>query len=78
MFIGFRVADSALHAWDLATAIGANSVLDAEVVKFLWDDAQPQRDMLAASGMFGDGPSGSVGDDAPLQTRYLDLVGRRP
>ncbi len=78
MFVGFRIADSALHAWDLATAIGGSSALNAEVVKFLWDDAQPRRDMLAASGMFGDGPSGSVGDDAPLQTRYLDLVGRRP
>jgi len=78
MFIGFRVADSAVHAWDLATAIGANSLLDPNVVKFLWDDAQPRREMLTASGMFGDGPSGSVADDAPLQTQYLDLVGRRP
>lgn len=78
MFIGFRVADSALHAWDLATAIGSDTLLDPGVVQFLWDDAQPQRDMLVATGMFGEGPSGSVGDDAPLQTRYLDLVGRRP
>ncbi|MDH3753812.1 MAG: TIGR03086 family metal-binding protein [Acidimicrobiia bacterium] len=78
MFIGFRVADGAVHAWDLATAINAHTALDAELVRFLWDDAQPQREMLMASGMFGDGPSGSVSDDAPLQTRYLDLVGRRP
>lgn len=78
MFIGFRVADGAVHAWDLASAIGADKTLDAEMVQFLWDDAQPRRDMLLATGMFGDGPSGSVGDDAPLQTQYLDLVGRRP
>jgi len=78
MFIGFRVADSAVHAWDLATAIGAEGQLDADMVEFLWEDAQPQREMLVASGMFGAGASATLGDDAPLQTRYLDLVGRRP
>jgi len=33
---------------------------------------------LAGLGIFGDSASGDVGDDAPLQTRFLDLVGRRP
>jgi hypothetical protein len=28
--------------------------------------------------MFGDGPSGTVSADAPLQLRVLDLSGRRP
>ena len=78
MFVGFRVADAALHAWDLATAIGADDGLDNELVQFLWDDAQPQREMLAATGMFGESASGTVGDSAPLQTQYLDLMGRRP
>lgn len=78
VFIGFRVADGAVHAWDLGRAIDTSTTLDPELVQFLWDDAQPRRDMLLASGMFGEGPSGLVGDDAPLQTRYLDLVGRRP
>ena len=78
MFCGFRVADGACHAWDLARAIGNNETLDVDLVHFLWDDAQPQRDALAATGMFGDSASGTLGDDAPLQTRYLDLMGRRP
>lgn len=78
MFCGFRVADGACHAWDLARAIGADETLNAELVQFAWDDAQPQREMLAATGMFGDSSSGAVQDDAPLQTRYLDLMGRRP
>ena len=78
VFVGFRVADAALHAWDLAQAIGVEATLDADLVQFLWDDAQPRRDMIVGSGMFGDGPSGEVADDAPLQTRYLDLMGRRP
>ncbi len=78
VFAGFRVADAALHAWDLARAIDAPTALDDELVQFLWDDVQPRRDMMLASGLFGDGPSGSVGEDASLQHRYLDLMGRRP
>ncbi|MCP3938742.1 MAG: hypothetical protein GY708_25625 [Actinomycetia bacterium] len=54
MFCGFRVADGACHGWDLARAIGADDTLDADMLQFLWDDAHPQRDMLAATGMFGD------------------------
>lgn len=78
MFCGFRVADSACHAWDLARAIGADETLDTAMLQFLWEDAQPQREMLAATGMFGDSASGTIGDDAPLQIKYLDLMGRRP
>lgn len=78
MFAGFRVADGACHAWDLARAIGADETLEAGLVQFLWDDAEPKRDMLTATGMFGSGASGGVGSDAPLQTQYLDLMGRRP
>lgn len=77
-FIGFRIGDYATHAWDLARAIGADEELDPGVVQQIWDDIQPMAAMLSQSGMFGDGPSGDITDDAPLQTRYLDLVGRRP
>ncbi len=78
VFCGFRVADAACHAWDLARAIGADETLDEALVDYAWNDAQPMREMIVASGMFGEGASGTVGDDAPLQTRYLDLMGRRP
>lgn len=78
MFCGFRVADGACHAWDLARAIGVDDSLGDELLQFAWNDALPQRDMLQATGMFGTSASGAVGDDAPLQTRYLDLMGRRP
>ena len=77
MFAGFRVTDGAAHAWDLGHAMGAEPTLDAEMLEFLWADTEPKREMLAATGMFGDGASGSVTDDAPLQARYLDLIGRR-
>lgn len=78
MFAGFRVCDYAVHAWDLARGIGADDTLDAEMVQWLWDDCQPMKDGLAATGMFGEGASGTVADEAPLQERYLDTFGRRP
>ena len=78
MFIGFRVCDYAIHAWDLAQGLGGDDQLDADLVQWLWDDCQPMKDGLAATGMFGEGASGTLGEDAPLQDRYLDTFGRRP
>jgi hypothetical protein len=34
--------------------------------------------IIGQIGIFGEGPSGTVGEDAPLQERLLDLTGRRP
>ena len=78
MFVGFRIMDNATHAWDLARAIGADDTLDSDVVQRVWDDIQPMAGGLGELGMFGESSSGDVADDAPLQTRFLDLVGRRP
>ncbi len=78
MFVGFRIGDYSAHAWDLARAIGADEQLDAELASFLWDDAQSMAADFAQSGMFGDGSSGNVGNDAPFQDRWLDILGRRP
>ena len=38
----------------------------------------PMAGFIGKSGFFGSGPSGEVGEDAPLQSRLLDLSGRRP
>ena len=78
MFIGFRIMDNGTHAWDLARAIGADETLDADLVQRMWDDIQPMAAGLGELGIFGTSASGNVGDDAPLQTRFLDLIGRRP
>ncbi len=78
MFVGFRIMDNATHAWDLARAIGADDTLDSDLVQRMWDDIQPMAGGLGELGMFGESSSGDVADDAPLQTRFLDLVGRRP
>lgn len=77
-FIGFRVLDNATHAWDLARAIDVDDQLDPDLVTFMWDDIQPMAPGLGSLGIFGSSASGDVGDEAPLQTRFLDLLGRRP
>jgi uncharacterized protein (TIGR03086 family) len=78
MVLGFRVGDLTLHTWDLAVATDGDTELHPELLERVWTSLQPIRDSVALSGVFGEGPSGEVGDDAPLQQRLLDLVGRRP
>lgn len=58
--------------------MGADETLDADLVGRMWDDIQPMADGLGELGIFGASASGDVAEDAPLHTRYLDLVGRRP
>jgi uncharacterized protein (TIGR03086 family) len=76
--LGFRVTDLALHAWDLARAIKANEELDPELVREIWEALAPMAPVIAQTGYFGSGPSGLLDAEAPLQTRLLDLCGRRP
>jgi len=77
-FLGMRVGDALLHAWDLARAIGANDQLAPELVFQVWTGMSPMAGFIGKSGFFGSGPSGEIGEDAPLQNRLLDLSGRRP
>ena len=76
--IAFRLGDLVAHQWDLAHAIGADETLDRGLVEEVWAGIQPMLPMMGAVGVFGDGPSGSLTDDAPLQERLLDAMGRRP
>ncbi|MFZ2529182.1 MAG: TIGR03086 family metal-binding protein [Rhodococcus sp. (in: high G+C Gram-positive bacteria)] len=71
-----QVADIAIHTWDLACGVGGDDRLDPDLVAAVWADIEPQRDMLASSGLFADPVS--VPDDAPLQDRLLALTGRDP
>ena len=77
-FIWLRVRDTAVHAWDLARAIGADEALDTDLVATLWTHVQPVAPLLGSSGMFGTGASGDLDESAPLQLRLLDALGRRP
>jgi uncharacterized protein (TIGR03086 family) len=78
MLLGFRVSDLLLHSWDLARGLGADDTLDPEVLEVVWGFAAPMAEGMRASGRFGEGASGSLPDDAPLQDRVLDVHGRRP
>lgn len=73
-----RVFDMTIHAWDLARAIGTDDTLDPKLVEMLWDQWSPRADEIPGFGILGDGPSGQVADNTPLQNRLLDLLGRRP
>jgi uncharacterized protein (TIGR03086 family) len=74
----FRTGDLTLHAWDLARAIGADETLDPGLAEFVLEGMLPMKAVIGAVGVFGEGPSGAVDDDAPVQRRLLDLTGRRP
>lgn len=77
--LGLRTGDYLLHSWDLARASGAeDETLPPHLVEVVYAGLAPMAAMLAQSGAFGSGPSGTLPEDAPLQQRLLDLSGRRP
>jgi uncharacterized protein (TIGR03086 family) len=77
-FLGIRFTDYAVHAWDLARAIGADEALDAELVATAYQAMVPMGPFIASSGQYGNGPSAAPLAGASLQDRLLDLSGRRP
>ena len=78
MVLGFRLGDVLVHGWDVARGSGQVEELDTGAVEALWSSMQPVLPLMAARGVFGAGASGTVPDDAPLQVRLLDAMGRRP
>jgi uncharacterized protein (TIGR03086 family) len=76
-FVRFRLGELVVHAWDLANGADLDPSLDATVVDGLWAMVSPHLDEMRAMGAFGEGPSGTLPADAPLQTRLLDAFGRR-
>jgi uncharacterized protein (TIGR03086 family) len=76
--LGFRIGDLTLHAWDLARAIGDDETLDDDLVEWVYEAMAPLASTMGKTGLFGDGPSATLRDDVALQTRLLDLAGRRP
>ena len=74
----FRVTDYVLHSWDLARATGGDEHLPDALVSSVWEALQWMAPFIAKTGVYGDGPSGVQGDGGSLQTRLLDLSGRRP
>ena len=67
---------SRCNAWDLARAVGVDETLDELLVEASWTIFEPQRETLAASGLFA-API-AIGEDFPLQLRLLAITGRDP
>ena len=76
--LGFRIGDLTLHSWDLASALGIDDGIPEDLATDVYENLQPMAAFIGEIGIFGSGPSGTVGEDAPLKTRLLDLTGRRP
>ncbi len=74
----FRIGDLTLHAWDLASAIGVDDRIPADLADQVYSGLAPMAPFIAETGMFGAGPSGEVGEGDPVKIRLLDLTGRRP
>jgi len=77
-FLGYRVGDLLLHTWDVARSIGSVATLDDDLVAYVWNSPQPFHGDGVRAGLFGEGPSGTLGEEAPLAVRLLDATGRRP
>lgn len=75
--LDMRVMDFTIHAWDLATAIGADASLDPELVARLWGVLPAMVPELATLGYFRSA-SDQPPVDAPLEIRLLHLTGRWP
>jgi uncharacterized protein (TIGR03086 family) len=68
-----RILEHALHGWDLATAIGADTRIAPDVVSALLERATP--DLIARSG-YPPAPDAADEHAVSPQQRLLDLTGR--
>lgn len=75
--LAVRTADSVVHTWDLARALGADDALDPGLVGWLDEDFDAVFSGLPeTSGFFADPPPGPPG--AARQDRLLRRFGRDP
>ena len=74
--LAMRVLDVAVHTWDLARAVGADDVLDPDVVRFVQanvSDVEPSRKRGSFAAPVEEAASGGSPQD-----RLLRQLGRRP
>lgn len=71
-----QTADVTIHAWDMARATHSDEHLDDELVAATWTIFEPQRETLAATGLYEDPVD--LDPDAPLEWRLLAITGRDP
>jgi uncharacterized protein (TIGR03086 family) len=74
---GLITADLLVHAWDLATAIGADATLpEAATTSTLMGLQRLPEEMLRSERMFG--PAVEVPEGASAQDQLIAFVGRKP
>ena len=71
-----QVSDVTIHSWDMARATCSDEHLDDLLVAATWTIFEPQRETLAATGLYSDPIL--LDEDAPLQFRLLAITGRDP
>jgi uncharacterized protein (TIGR03086 family) len=71
-----QVADVAIHSWDMARATHSDEHLDDLLVEATWTIFEPQRETLAATGLYNQPVD--LDEEAPLQFRLLAITGRDP
>ncbi|MEU4250492.1 TIGR03086 family metal-binding protein [Amycolatopsis sp. NPDC026612] len=75
--LAVRTADSTVHTWDLARALGADETLDPGLVAWIDEDYDTIFAGLApGTSFFADAPADAPG--APRQDRLLTRFGRAP
>jgi uncharacterized protein (TIGR03086 family) len=67
--------DLLIHAWDLGQGIGKPVNLGDDLAQMLYDFTVPQKESLAASGLFA--PPVPVPKTTDIQTKLLALFGRK-
>lgn len=67
--------DHAVHAWDLARAIGIDEQIDLDLVEFAKRELEPKITQWREAGVFGD--EIEVPEDADVLTRLLAMTGRK-
>lgn len=74
VYAGHRFIDLLVHGWDLAMALGCDAAMPADLVAGCLAIVEPEREFLAASGVFAtDVPV----PEGPPSSRLLALLGRR-
>jgi hypothetical protein len=83
--LAVRTTDSAIHAWDLARAIGADDALDTGLVSWISSELSQIYAGLAetptavqTTHRFFAAPQHDADHDASSQDRLLRLMGRNP
>ncbi|MBY0443447.1 MAG: TIGR03086 family protein [Mycobacteriaceae bacterium] len=74
VLLRMRVAELAIHAWDITSSLEATSTIDNDLAAYLLDRATPILRTQRQHGYFADVEPANP--DAPASTRLLALTGR--